>query len=983
MNAQLPTPLKNWQLGLIVVGLAVLMAWPRLTALNQYRIVDEADRWNWAESFVLALNAGNLAATRIGDGYPGIVPVWAESGWVFLEAARRSVVEGRWIGDAGMAKLFHEWDRPAYLYQQRLPIVLLNTLLALAVVGAVWKLFGQQIAIISGVLIALDPFYLSDSRVNRAEALITGLMTLCVLFLIFYYQKKQFRYVLLSGIFGGLSFLTKIQALAILPAIALAGLLIVWLDDTHRPPAAKIRQLLVMGLGWALAAAVTWVALWPAMWVIPLDTLTLVYNYATRKVGAEGVKLFFMGETYEDIDPGAIFYPLVFLMRTTPLALLGLIAAAVWRWRNRPALPPGLPVAAGSAILLIFVLAYALVMTQGSHKQDRYLMPIFLGLDILAAVGLNFAWEWLKPKLEARWSQTLSPRLAGAILLAAVVIGQWLTVAPHHPYYYSYFNPLFGGGQTAAQTMRIGWGEGMDLAGAYLAAKPNAKQLVVSSRFTHNMLGFPGELISLGGDGRWTKADYIVLYIQQVQRRLDPSPEFLDYFQAKPPEKVITLGNLDYVWIYPIPFTTAANPQVSLIPAQAALQGYSWEATPDGGFQLRLVWQNLGLNRPLRARLAGPTTATAWADCRPAPGFETPAQTLNAYVESLCRPQIEALPSGTYTVEFGLASPSETFLFPESWDATTITAAGQVQTTPAGQRLDSLAQDNTPPNAIRLDRVYDGELRLAAYQLEPPQPRPGDALKLTLYWQAVKELTQSANLTVQLADSHSISLGRADALLAKFNPQAPAGQRWFPGQLKTTTHRFTLPPQLKSPLAGRIEVSLANDAEVALPPATRAGQPLDKVIGRFTIAPQTWPAPANLTPPPAEARWQNGISLAGYATTPAQPRPGSQLTVNLFWQTGQPITDDYQVFVHLVNAAGQLVAQNDAVPRLGAYPTPWWLPGVIIEDGHPLALPPNLPPGAYQLVVGLYRTADGARLPLAQGGDNLPLGRLEILKEVQ
>ena len=70
------------------------MAWTRLTALNQYLIVDEPDRWRWANEFVLALNRGDLAGTLVGDGYPGIGPVWAESVWILIEVARRSLVEG-------------------------------------------------------------------------------------------------------------------------------------------------------------------------------------------------------------------------------------------------------------------------------------------------------------------------------------------------------------------------------------------------------------------------------------------------------------------------------------------------------------------------------------------------------------------------------------------------------------------------------------------------------------------------------------------------------------------------------------------------------------------------------------------------------------------------------------------------------------------------------------------------------------------------
>jgi hypothetical protein len=1047
----------------------LLVALPRLTALNQYVIVDEADRWRWAKDFVNALSQGDLAGTRVGDGYPGIVPIWAESSWILLEAARRSLVEGGWIGQPGLYLLLHEWDRPAYLYQQRLPIVLLNTALVLAIVWAVWRLFGARVALVSGVLIALDPFYLSDSRVNRAEAVITGLMTLSILSLIFYHRQRHWRYVFISGILGGLSFLTKIQALVMLPAVALISIFIFYSNrhsgvsssvDKPAPrfasllPASRSYSLIKFGLAWVAAAALTWFLLWPSMWVTPVETLNLVYDYATRKVGAEGVNLFFMGQTYADADPGPIFYPFVFLMRVTPLVLLGLVGyvlhlmfthhalshqkhasrnvqANITQHATERSLPLGRNTlgwkqndvsndasftTSDSFILLIFVFVYTLAMTLGSHKQDRYLMPIFPSLNILAAMGLLWLWERLKiwireygvgtrsgnerRKVEGQGktpsSYSLFPTAYFDIMmLIALILIQLATALPHHPYYYSYFNPLLGGGQMAVRTMRIGWGEGMDQVGAYLAAKPDSRNLVVTSRFTHNMVGFRGELISLLPDGRWTQADYIVLYIQQVQRRQEPSPGFIDYFQARTPEKVITISGIDYAWIYPTPFTTPANPTVSFIPTQAALLGYSWETSQQvsgsensassasprplrvASSPLRLLWENLGLaaDRQLAARLVGPTAQTEWATCSPDPAFVTQTRTPGAYVESLCPPAIANLPPDTYTVEIGLIPSSkeginedvETFIFPQGWHAATITTSGMVTETPELERLEAIANQAVPAKAPRLDRIYEGRLRLVAYQLDPSTPRPGETVNLTLYWQVVKEVSEPIHLTVQLADSRSLSLGRTDAAL-------PA-DKWFLGEVQPTQHSFKLVSDLELPLAVQVEVELRNQAEVVLRPTTLTGEALGANLARFTIAPERWPTLARTRP--VEATWQNGLALKGYTLSPQPPQPGQTLSVSLLWEASQPVAENYIVFVHLLDEMGQIVTQNDDLPRAGAYPIPWWQPGVVVEDVHPLALPPDLPEGVYQLVVGLYRPEDGVRLMLSEGGDSFKVGTIE------
>jgi hypothetical protein len=70
---------------------------------------------------------------------------------------------------------------------------------------------------------------------------------------------------------------------------------------------------------------------------------------------------------------------------------------------------------------------------------------------------------------------------------------------------------------------------------------------------------------------------------------------------------------------------------------------------------------------------------------------------------------------------------------------------------------------------------------------------------------------------------------------------------------------------------------------------------------------------------------------------------------------------------------GQVVAQHDAVPGLGGYPTSRWPAGQVVADWHPIQVPPDAKPGSYSVEVGLYDPASGARAVLAQGGDSLLL----------
>jgi hypothetical protein len=115
---------------------------------------------------------------------------------------------------------------------------------------------------------------------------------------------------------------------------------------------------------------------------------------------------------------------------------------------------------------------------------------------------------------------------------------------------------------------------------------------------------------------------------------------------------------------------------------------------------------------------------------------------------------------------------------------------------------------------------------------------------------------------------------------------------------------------------------------------------------------------------PLEARFGEALHLWGLTLTREQDR----LVVTPAWDVRARPDEDYQLFLHLLDRQGRQVARVD-VPPGGADlpPTSSWEPGQQIAVPLPIQLPPDLPPGRYELTMGLYRPSDGARLPLRQG----------------
>jgi hypothetical protein len=133
----------------------------------------------------------------------------------------------------------------------------------------------------------------------------------------------------------------------------------------------------------------------------------------------------------------------------------------------------------------------------------------------------------------------------------------------------------------------------------------------------------------------------------------------------------------------------------------------------------------------------------------------------------------------------------------------------------------------------------------------------------------------------------------------------------------------------------------------------------------------------------AHAKLGDQVELTGYHLPSATWQQGDVVPITLSWQAYGPIEEDYHIFVHLIGSDGQVVAQTDSPPVAGARPTSSWSPATKILDRHGLALPDDLPPGRYELRVGLYRPSTGERLPVYDSenlpmGDYFPLGRLLV-----
>lgn len=256
------------------------------------------------------------------------------------------------------------------------------------------------------------------------------------------------------------------------------------------------------------------------------------------------------------------------------------------------------------------------------------------------------------------------------------------------------------------------------------------------------------------------------------------------------------------------------------------------------------------------------------------------------------------------------------------------------------------------PLAIETDRG----VKLVAAQVAPARIQPGEQVHVTLQLEATRPISNAFNTVVRIiAPLDGIAWGQQDEIRPLSRPLS----WWQPGQI--ITERFVITSTQDIPVgAYEINVSFHDSGETAFWPLSDGENELEAVgVGTTAVS---WQGTFD-TATPIAATFGDQIRLAA-ADYPSSAAVGETIDVTLYWEALRPPDASYTVFVHLVDAENQVVANHDGQPLNGRFPTGHWLTDETFGDSRPLTIPPDLPPGPYQIKIGLYLLETGERLPV-------------------
>lgn len=557
------TSIPAW---LIAGAIALIALLPRVVGNADFYTTDEAYYWEGRVArFAAALSQADWAATN-QTGHPGVTTMW-------LGAL------GRWIALQLGAPPPGPGEGAIYLSYLRLPVAAVNALAVGAGYLLLRRLVRPPVACLAALLWALSPFLIAHGRLLHLDALLTSFCTLSLLALLAATQpcgtpgstrSGSWALLIASGVFAGLGLLTKAPALILPP---LAGLILVGaaLVPARREGASvgKLRLALRVGehastrwMLWMVAALLSCMLLWPALWVDPGGAIGAVVEEITGNAAQpHGSGNFFFGQPVD--DPGWSFYPLVILWRGDLLILAGVGALLVLAGLDRATrgsksqawplfrmVSPSERRAAGwlGCYMLVFMLAVTLM----PKKFDRYLLPIWPALAVLAAIGLG-ALMTRRHSGKVR----ITPLARAGVALACTVLAIGPLVAAH-PYYLAAYNPLMGGGAAAQGVLLSGWGDGMDHVGAWIRARPDATDGPTLSWLPATLAPFlPPEMAvyDLDSDTLQLRPNYVVVYSSVALRDRRLAAEA--FALQTPPLYTLRIGGATYATVHqaPKPFT--------------------------------------------------------------------------------------------------------------------------------------------------------------------------------------------------------------------------------------------------------------------------------------------------------------------------------------------------------------------------------------------------------------------------------------------
>lgn len=445
-------------------------------------------------------------------------------------------------------------------FAARLPIVIIGSITPVLTFVLLRRIISEKVAFIASLFIALDPIHIAYSRIAHLDSTLTLFFTITIITYFIGEQNNKIYWKYLSGIFFGLTILTKLTGFLILPILFIYKLLILLSKDTFKSVRIRtifsIHDILPLIIGIAI-----YVALYPKMWENPLS----FFSYNTQIVSnfvesSHETGNFWAGRAVA--DPPWCYYIVLLFIQSNELLLISFIGGSFFLFKsilNNKNDQYNFYILT-FCVLIVFIGALSV---SGKKIGVRYILPIWPFLGIIGAYGIL---ELIKKVISVFKIKFKSEKVSSFVVVSIIIAFLLSTDLSYSPHYYNYFNSLIGGPDGAKNYVAI---EGQSSAPInYIKsiagynktiAVVGPDQLVryyYGGKITNNGLitgenGIIGRATSFFESINWRTADYLVIYLRYKQA--DPEYSAVKWTESQVPLFTEIRNGAEMSWVYKIP----------------------------------------------------------------------------------------------------------------------------------------------------------------------------------------------------------------------------------------------------------------------------------------------------------------------------------------------------------------------------------------------------------------------------------------------
>ncbi len=399
----------------------------RLPKLGTDVINPDAVNWHYrSEQFVVGIKH-QIWEKTYQHYHPGVTLMWLTG--IPIEIFKQ----------ISNVTVYEQFSFYAFHFIAKYSLVYTQLILSLLVIFWLSKILEFKKAWLAVFIFSMEPYFVGNSRLFHMDIIFALFVFAALLLSLLYIKEERWYWAVLVGVFCSLSFLTRSIGIGVwLFAVTVGNGFLYWKTK-------NVRKAVKYSVVLSAMFVVTTLLLFPALWDKPVEVISNIFIEGERIGIRKGHGQIIFGEYTR--NAGWVFYPLVLLIKLSPLVILGClfyVRAVVKIFKEKKTRQEIIlfkkdKIVGIVSYMLPFFVGYYLVMSFPSKKIDRYMLLLFPYLGLIGSFGYLHLYE----ETRKRWKYSLVfPALLFIVFLAYPILSQY-------PYLFTYTSPLLGSARSA------------------------------------------------------------------------------------------------------------------------------------------------------------------------------------------------------------------------------------------------------------------------------------------------------------------------------------------------------------------------------------------------------------------------------------------------------------------------------------------------------------------------------------------------------